>query len=108
MELPPLSPGIQARVMEEVEVVETISLYPSPQLGARPEDPPFPAGSTVTFELMLPRPAVVTAADQMWYCFPRLSEEERMEGGREGGREGEREDSFNQPMLSDSFVLHIT
>lgn len=25
MELPPLSPGIQARVMEEVEVVETVS-----------------------------------------------------------------------------------
>ena len=24
MELPPLSPGIQARVMEEVEVVETV------------------------------------------------------------------------------------
>lgn len=25
MELPPLSPGIQARVMEEVDVVETVS-----------------------------------------------------------------------------------
>lgn len=40
-------------------------------LQARLEDPPFPAGSTVTFELMLPRPAVVTAAAQMWYCLPR-------------------------------------
>lgn len=32
---------------------------------------PFPAGSMVTFSLMLPRPAEVTAATQSMYCCPR-------------------------------------